>query len=122
VPSSVGRSIRSTWVVFRRAAWTSVRHWPLPSPLAEVELPPGTLRFIKDNWTKRRADSLDRRLLDLIEQLPKPVRALLLEPPGGDILAAMSTDGPQPIEALLRILRNDLSHGNRNYDDRDLGP
>jgi hypothetical protein len=90
--------------------------------LAEVELPPGTLRFIKDNWTKRRADSLDRRLLDLIEQLPKPVRALLLEPPGGDVLAAMSTDGPQPIEALLRILRNDLSHGNRNYDDRDLGP
>lgn len=90
--------------------------------LREVELSPRTLSFIKDNWSKRRADSLDRRLRNLIDQLPEPVRELLSTPPSGDVVVAMTTDGPQPIEALLRILRNDLSHGNRNYDDGSLRP
>lgn len=90
--------------------------------LRKVELPPGTLSFIKDNWSKRRADPLDRRLRDLINQLPEPVRRLVSKPPDGGILAAMTAGGPEPIEALLRILRNDLSHGNRNYDDGDLRP
>lgn len=90
--------------------------------LRQVELPPGTLSFIKENWSKRHADSLDRRLRDLIDQLPEPVRGVVSTPPAGDILAAMTTDGPQPIEALLRILRNDLSHGNRNYDDGSIRP
>lgn len=90
--------------------------------LADVELPEGTLSFIKDSWSKRRTDSLDRRLRDLIEQLPERVRAVVSEPPSGVVLATMAADGPRPIEALLRILRNDLSHGNKNYSDRDLRP
>jgi len=90
--------------------------------LADVELPDCTLRFIKDSWSKRRTDSLDRRLRDLIEQLPEAVRTLVSEPPGGDVLVALTADGAQPIEALLRMLRNELSHGNRNYDDPDLLP
>lgn len=90
--------------------------------LAGVELPPGVLRFIKTGWNKRRVDSLDRRLRDLIDQLPEPIRVLVSEAPLGDVLSAMTTDDRQPIEALLRILRNDLSHGNRNYDDRSLRP
>lgn len=90
--------------------------------LAGVELPPGTLRFIKDHWSKRRADSLDRRLRALIDDLPEPVRTHLSEGPAEDVLTAMTTDRSKPVEELLRILRNDLSHGNRNYDDRSLRP
>ncbi len=90
--------------------------------LAGVELPPGTLRFIKDNWSKRRIDSLDRRLRELIDQLPEPVQELVSTPPDGAVLAVMNADGPKRTEELLRILRNDLSHGNRNHSDRDLRP
>ena len=65
--------------------------------LAAVELPPGALRFIKDGWSKRRADSLDRRLRELIDQLPPAVRALVANPPDGDVLAAMAGGAPQPV-------------------------
>ncbi len=90
--------------------------------LATVGLPAETVRFIKDNWSNRRTDSLDRRLRELIEQLPVPVRALVAKPPVGGILDAISADASQRVESLLRILRNDLSHGNRNHDDRSLRP
>ena len=90
--------------------------------LAEIELPHGDLRFIKDNWSKRRTDSLDRRLRDLIDQLPEPVRVGVSSAPAGDVLAAMTLDAQLPLEGLLRVLRNDLSHGKRNYDDRSLRP
>lgn len=90
--------------------------------LAAVELPPGTLRFIKDGWSKRRPDSLDRRLRGLIDHLPEPIRVPLREGPAGDVLTPLTTDGPQPVETLLSRLRNDLSHGNRNYDDPSLRP
>jgi hypothetical protein len=89
--------------------------------LRSTELPDGTYRFIKNAWSKSRIDSLNRRLRDLIQQLPPPVRALLA-PPSGEVLAAMNKDGERSIEVLLRTLRNDLSHGIRHYTDHALRP
>lgn len=90
--------------------------------LERVELPPGTLRFVKDSWSKRRADSLDRRLAELMAQVPAAVRAMLSVPTDNVVLADAISDDVTALEGQLRKLRNDLSHGNRNYPDAVLRP
>ncbi len=92
------------------------------SQLEQVSLPSGSLRFIKDKWSKRRVGSLDRRLSELLAQMPHPTQESVSTPPPGEVLEAMTAEGPQPMEALLRLLRNDLSHGNCNYEDFALIP
>ena len=89
--------------------------------LRKVELPDGIHRFVKQNWGKRRIDSLDRRLKCLIDQLPELVQGRLTPPPG-EVVTALVADGDLPIESLFRVLRNDLSHGNRHYPDPGLRP
>ena len=53
---------------------------------------------------------------------PPPCMRLSPTLPDGDVLAGMAAGAPQPIESLLRRLRNDLSHGNRDHDERSLRP
>jgi hypothetical protein len=90
--------------------------------LAALNPPSETLRFLRDQWSKRRPDSLDRRLRDLVAKMPEGVRETECTAPRGVVYDAIAGDGAQPIEVLLRTLRNDLSHGNRTYEDRDLRP
>ena len=90
--------------------------------LERVELASGTLRFIKDSWSKRPADSLDRRLADLMVQLPDAVRKLLTVPTDNELLAGAVADGVTALEGQLRKLRNDLSHGRQNYAEAVLRP
>jgi hypothetical protein len=82
------------------------------------------LRFLKDEWSKRRRDSLERRLLPLLRDLPVSVRQALesdqaLDPIRSQLIA---DEDAKTFQAQLRVLRNQLSHGERNYHDGDLKP
>jgi hypothetical protein len=83
------------------------------------------LRFLKGEWSKQRRDSLERRLLALLNQLPSPVRESIesdarLDPLRSQIITAEAN--ATTFHAQLRVLRNQLSHGDRNYPDRELEP
>lgn len=79
------------------------------------------LRFIKDTWSKRRSDSLDRRLRDLIAAMPDDAQKRL-EHRGMPLSTELEADGEKRLEQKLRRLRNDLSHGTRRIEDVDLAP
>jgi hypothetical protein len=86
-------------------------------------LPPESIRFLKRGWSKKRRQSLEKRLHDLIKGLPQGTRAELetgsdLEP----IRTALEGEDALTLAAQLRVLRNHLSHGNRSYADDDLRP
>jgi hypothetical protein len=83
------------------------------------------LRFLKAEWSKRRTDSLERRLLALLNELPPPVRQSTesdarLDPIRSQLVAADAN--ATTFQAQLRVLRNQLSHGDRNYPDYELEP
>ena len=93
-------------------------------------LPAPDLRFLKEGWSKRRADSLERRLLPLLNGLPPSVRQTMesdtrLDPIRSQFIADPELF-PDPraatFPAQLRVLRNQLSHGDRNYHDHELEP
>lgn len=90
--------------------------------LSHRDLPSGALRLLRDTWPKWRMDSLDRRLRELIAQLPDGVQRRLTVPPDNTIARDFDTAGVPAMDSRLRSLRNDLSHGSRNYDDFDLRP
>jgi hypothetical protein len=80
------------------------------------------LQFIKENWSSRRIDSLDRRLRDLIATAPPQVQKALTDLLQTEIGKSMLADDKRTIDAQIRVLRNDLMHGNRHYDAHDLRP
>jgi ApeA N-terminal domain 1 len=90
--------------------------------LNRFDLPSGTLPFIKDSWSKRPADLLDRRFADLIAHVPDAVRHLLTVPADNEVLSDAVAGDVTALQGQLRKLRNDLSHGNRNYDAAVLRP
>lgn len=78
------------------------------------------LAYLKDNWSKRPIDNLERRLLELIASLPpiaERVMDALRQTTVGTRLPADNTAA-----ALVQAVRNDLAHGNRNYDSVELEP
>lgn len=90
--------------------------------LQSVGLESSVVTFIRHNWSKRRQDSLDRRLRSLIESLPARVRECLVTDEMDNVRSHLIEDGAARLEGQLGLLRNQLSHGTRNYDDRVLGP
>jgi hypothetical protein len=82
------------------------------------------LRFLKDEWSNQRRESLERRLLPLLNDLPAPVRHRMesdqeMDPVRSQLIAE---DNATTLQAQLRVLRNKLSHGERNYPDHNLEP
>lgn len=92
--------------------------------LADIQLAvkPTTFRFLKRNWSRSRPDSLDRRLTALIKALPARVRDAVEGADMGAIAADLRAGGVTSLPTQLRILRNHLSHGHRNYSERALRP
>jgi ApeA N-terminal domain 1 len=90
--------------------------------LTSSEVDPETIRFIKQKWSKRMADSLDRRISELVSELPEPVGKTLARPEMCGLAAELATRGATTLGSQLRVLRNDLSHGGRNYDSVTLRP
>ena len=83
-----------------------------------------SMKFIKNNWSKRRPDSLARRLRDQLDWLPQgaaaAVDALAMTP----IASNLTEGGALKLDAadLLQRLRNELSHGNSHWDEDMLAP
>lgn len=75
-----------------------------------------TMAFVKTNLARRPGDSLDQILRHSLGGLP---RDLTDELAGTDLVQGVMSDGAVkasgPFDA-LRIVRNDLAHGNRGYD------
>lgn len=81
-----------------------------------------SLKFIKEKWGKRRPDSLSRRLREILAELPPDVRSQVETPEMSTIAAELAAESVTTLEGQMERLRNDLSHGNRNYPSRDLQP
>ena len=86
--------------------------------LDEVGLNTDSLRFIKKNWSKRRPDSLARRLRDLIAWLPQVAADEVQALASTSIANYLEECAGQEldVETLLQGLRNELSHGNSHWD------
>jgi hypothetical protein len=76
--------------------------------------------YLSRRWSKRPMVSLETRILGLLAQLPPTAtdRVKALTSTG---LAARLPSGLTPPE-LIRQVRNDLAHGNQNFDARELAP
>ncbi|MFJ3419089.1 HEPN domain-containing protein [Streptomyces sp. NPDC086082] len=70
-------------------------------------------KFLKTNLSKRPPVSLDSRLRECFESIPGDTLTRLQET---EIVTELGVD---PANA-LRIIRNDLAHGNRGYQSQDL--
>lgn len=99
-----------------------VKRKEVMTALGAVGLPERPLRFIRENWSKRKPDNLDRRLRELLQALPAGVRALLVIPSDNPIATELIDAGDTDLEGQLRVLRNNLSHGTQNYDEVSLQP
>jgi hypothetical protein len=80
-----------------------------------------TLRYIKRNWSRRRIDSLDRRVRDLVAAMPDVARGRA-DDEMLPLWADLEADGQTRLEQKLQRLRNDISHGSRRFDEEDLEP
>ena len=92
--------------------------------LDEVGLNTDSLRFIKKNWSKRRPDSLARRLRDLIAWLPQVAADEVQALASTSIANYLEECAGQEldVETLLQGLRNELSHGNSHWDEGTVAP
>ena len=97
----------------RAAVLDAIRH---------LGLDPKSYRFLRDKWSRRRPDSLDRRLEALIKALPANVAANLIRADMAMVEAELVAAGNKSLAAQLRTLRNQLSHGGRNYKESELSP
>lgn len=89
-------------------------------------LSPANVRTLKREWGTRKTDSLDRRLLALLSQLPPGLRATLEANPALEPIRHAIISDPDlnasTLQSQLRVLRNQLSHGSKNYADHELRP
>jgi hypothetical protein len=87
-------------------------------------LPAQHSQFLNSKWSKRAPSSLDQRLAPLLRDLPSGVRQRVASDPNLDPIRSQLTadSGVSTLHEQLRVLRNQLSHGDRNYDDRELRP
>lgn len=100
------------------------RRRALLDQLGVLELNPSDLRFIRNTWSKRRPISLESRLHGLLRALPTSVETRLRGLPGlAPIADQLCSDGiAKTLPAQLSKLRNQLSHGDRTYDEDELRP
>ncbi len=77
------------------------------------------LRFVKKYLAKRRPVGLDSVLREMLRALPVDVEPRLAE---GALVQSVRSDDPSITSTLdaLRVVRNNLSHGNKTYDRREL--
>lgn len=77
------------------------------------------LKFLKRAWSTRPRDDLAKRLRSLARHsgLPPIARITFESLDATSIYAGL---GERNVENAVRRVRNDLAHGNRNYDERDL--
>jgi hypothetical protein len=97
----------------RAAVLEAIRHLDLDSK---------SYRFVREKWSRRRPDSLDRRLEALLKALPVNVAADLVRADMVKIEAELVGLDNRSLAAQLRTLRNQLSHGGRNYQESELSP
>lgn len=100
----------------------SVRRREIIARLKSAGADPQDVRYLNDTWSRRRIDSLDRRLAALIADASEPVQATIGQLRATDIGKALDVDGEHTIEGQLRRVRNDLAHGNVHHDPADLEP
>jgi len=82
-------------------------------------LPSSVRRFVKDFLGKRIPASLDEVLKDTLTSLPVDLTDLL---GSSDLLLSVKDDprAPQGVFGAVRIIRNDLAHGNKGYPTAEL--
>lgn len=101
----------------------SIAREKLLEQLAREGSDAGLIRFLRDNWSSRKLTSLAGRLSDLMKGLPPEVQRRLEQPEMAAIAKELKAAHQATVlhEQLAR-LRNDLSHGQRNYPDHELDP
>jgi hypothetical protein len=104
-----------------QTAFTAERASALEA-LNEAGLSQATLTFVRKNWSTRKQESLSRRLNDLIERIPASVRKSLTTPDMTAIADLLGVTEKPTLANQYQRLRNDLSHGDRNFDVRALLP
>jgi hypothetical protein len=77
-------------------------------------------RRLKGMISKRAPDDLSRRVRDVLKSMPGPFRNRLVTEADDRIAHHYATKGKPSFEDVIRLLRNDLSHGNYNPDSIDL--
>jgi hypothetical protein len=78
-------------------------------------------RFIKRYLPKRRPQGLDGVLREMLRALPTDLESELAS---SDLVSSVPLDPSAGVNTALdviRVVRNDLSHGNRTYDRHALG-
>lgn len=78
-----------------------------------------TLRFIKKYLVRRRPVGLDSILREMFRALPVDVEPVLAD---GALVKSVRSEDSSITSTLdaLRVIRNNLSHGSKTYDRRDL--
>ncbi|WP_181035009.1 HEPN domain-containing protein [Arthrobacter sp. B0490] len=89
------------------------------SALKETPLSKDHFKFIKNCISNRPPENLDKRLKAVaagapIDFAPKLARTALVQS------VIDQPDGPTDWAGALRVIRNDLAHGNRGFDPREL--
>lgn len=76
-------------------------------------------KFLKKNLNRKPPVSLDSRLKDIFAELPQDVTGDLA---ATDLIRAVTGESSAKVDVFnsLRIIRNDLAHGNRGYDTQGL--
>jgi hypothetical protein len=93
----------------------------LLADLQRTGIDAGHIKFLRDNWSSRRLTSLAERLSDLINRLPPGAQRQLEQPEMAAVAKELEADyHATALHEQFARLRNDLSHGQRNYDDHDL--
>ncbi|MCW3038784.1 MAG: hypothetical protein JWM31_689, partial [Solirubrobacterales bacterium] len=74
-------------------------------------------RFLKRNLSKRPPSTLETPLRYCLDALPVDLSPSL---EGSKLVKQLLSEGATSMPDALRIVRNDLAHGNRGYDMTDL--
>lgn len=85
------------------------------SEVVAAQVSPETKKFIRRHLANRPATSLDQVLRDTLAGLPRNITADLA---ASELIRLARTDPRNPASPFdaLRIIRNDLAHGNKGYD------
>lgn len=97
------------------------RRAELLAKMKEV-LEPKDMKFLKSGWSKRRPESLTRRLEELIGQLEPKVQERLSDLATSELGETLKGDGADSPTDMLRVIRNELSHGTSAFEERALRP
>jgi hypothetical protein len=86
----------------------------------KARIDPGDLRLLRRKWSKRRPESLTYRLDELFKGVGSEVREVLAELASSGTGSRLREAGAISETDMLRVLRNELSHGVAVYSGSDL--